>query len=134
VQIIVTNCMILGRVEAFASKQPLGRTVLDAAGTAVGFAIALIAMGAARELIGRGTLFAGIDMLVPGAGHWQLNVSSDGQGLLLASLPPGAFIIAGLLLGCANALFRRRSPEVHSSPDQADADADADHTHTERSE
>jgi electron transport complex protein RnfE len=106
VQIIVTNCMILGRVEAFASRQSPMRALLDAAGTAAGFAIALIVMGAARELIGKGTLFAGMDLLFPGAHGWELNIASS-QGLLLASLPPGAFIIAGLLLGSANALFRR---------------------------
>ncbi|MDH3643265.1 MAG: electron transport complex subunit RsxE [Gammaproteobacteria bacterium] len=80
VQIIVTNCMILGRIEAFASKQTPGKAFVDAAGTAAGFAIALLVMGATRDVIGR--------------------------GLLLASLPPGAFIIAGLLLGSATALFR----------------------------
>lgn len=107
VQIIVTNCMILGRVEAFASKRPPGRAALDAAGTAAGFAIALLTMGAARELIGRGTLFAGMDLLVPGTAGWEMNLTQNTSGLLLASLPPGAFIIAGLLLGSANALFRR---------------------------
>ncbi|MCZ6709180.1 MAG: electron transport complex subunit RsxE [Gammaproteobacteria bacterium] len=107
VQIIVTNCMILGRVEAFASKQPVARAVMDAAGTAAGFAIALIVMGAARELIGKGTLFAGMELLFPGAHGWEWSVTSNSRGLLLASLPPGAFIIAGLLLGSANALFRR---------------------------
>jgi len=84
VQIIVTNCMILGRIEAFASKQTPIKALVDAAGTAAGFAIALIVMGAARELIGK--------------------------GLLLAALPPGAFIIAGLLLGSATALFRTFRP------------------------
>jgi electron transport complex protein RnfE len=108
VQIIVTNCMILGRVEAFASKQPPGRALLDAAGTAAGFALALITMGAAREVIGKGTLFAGLELLLPGTDGWQLNLAPISPGLLLASLPPGAFIIAGLLLGGANAVFRRR--------------------------
>ena len=107
VQIIVTNCMILGRVEAFASRQSPTRALLDAAGTAAGFAIALIVMGAAREMIGKGTLFAGMELLFPGTHGWEWSVAPNTQGLLLASLPPGAFIIAGLLLGCANALFRR---------------------------
>jgi len=112
VQIIVTNCMILGRVEAFASKRPVGRAVLDAAGTAVGFAIALLVMGAARELIGKGTLFADMEMLLPGSGGWQISLTANDQGLLLASLPPGAFIIAGLLLGTANAVFRRGRRQI----------------------
>jgi len=81
-----------------------------------GFAIALIVMGAVRELIGRGTLFAGMELLFPGTHGWQLSVSSNNQGLLLASLPPGAFIIAGLLLGSANALFRRPIPDANHRP------------------
>jgi electron transport complex protein RnfE len=119
VQIIVTPCMILCRVEAFASRQPPGQALLDAAGTAAGFAIALITMGAARELIGKGTLFAGLELLLPGTDGWQVNLGSNGQGLLLASLPPGAFIIAGVLLGCANALFRRGK----SNPDHTQIEA-----------
>ena len=56
VQIIVTNCMILGRTEVFASRQPVGRAVMDAMGTALGFAIALLTLGAIREALGKGTL------------------------------------------------------------------------------
>ena len=56
IQIIVTNCMILGRAESFASRQPVGAAVLDALGTAVGFAIALLTLGAVREVLGYGTL------------------------------------------------------------------------------
>ena len=55
--------MIVGRVESFASKQPLPKAFLDAAGTAGGFALALLALGAVRELIGHGTLFAGMELL-----------------------------------------------------------------------
>ena len=55
IQIIVTNCMILGRAESFASRQPVGAAVLDALGTAVGFAIALLTLGAIREVHGYGT-------------------------------------------------------------------------------
>ncbi len=104
VQIIVTNCMILGRVEAFASKQTVARAIGDAAGTAAGFALALLAVGATRELIGHGTLLAGMDMLLPGTAHWELTLTD--AGLLLANLPPGAFIVTGLLLGLGNALRR----------------------------
>ena len=63
VQIIVTNCMILGRAEVFASRQPVGRALMDALGTAVGFAIALLALGAVREILGQGTLMADMDLL-----------------------------------------------------------------------
>ena len=115
VQIIVTNCMIVGRIEAFASKQPLPKAFLDAAGTACGFAIALLALGAIRELIGHGTLFAGMELLFgPTALSWQLTINPNEQGLLIATLPPGAFIIAGLLLGFGNALLKMRAPVPNS--------------------
>ncbi len=95
VQIIVTNCMILGRLEQFASKQPVGRALMDAFGTACGFAVALVALGTARELAA---------LAVP-----------------LAALAPGAFIIAGLLLAAARSggdlagrRLHRRTDQVHS--------------------
>lgn len=97
VQIIVTNCMILGRAEVFASRQPLAASLADAAGTALGFALALIALGAVRELLATGGLFADLDLLFgPIASDWQVSLAPG--GMLLAALPPGAFIIAGLLL------------------------------------
>ncbi len=111
VQIIVTNCMILGRVESFASRTSPGRAGADALATAGGFALALLAMGAARELMGRGTLFANMDLLFgPSAATWQLTLPGDPGGLLIALLPPGAFILAGLLLGAGRALTNKGQP------------------------
>ena len=108
IQIIVSNCMILGRIEAFASRQPPGQAVLDALGTACGFAIALIVLGGVRELLGSGTLFAGMAQLFgPGADGWTIELAAHG-GLLVVLLPPGAFIVAGLLLGLANWVRARR--------------------------
>ena len=102
IQIIVSNCMILGRIEAFASRQPPGQAALDALGTACGFAIALIVLGGVRELLGNGTLFAGMAQLFgPAADGWTVELVPDG-GLLVVLMPPGAFIVAGLLLGLAN--------------------------------
>ncbi len=118
VQIIVTNCMILGRAEAFASRRGLLETVSDSLGTACGFAIVLLVLGTLRELLATGGLFAGMEMLFgPVGSTWQWQLSGTGQGLLLAALPPGAFLIAGLLLAFANAighLSQRKSnpPEV----------------------
>jgi len=107
VQIIVTNCMILGRAEAFASRMPPARAMADAAGTALGFALALLGLGSAREIVGRGTLGADLELLLgPVAAGWQLELPGW-NGLLLATLPPGAFLMAGLLLGTATALHRR---------------------------
>ena len=107
VQIIVTNCMILGRVEAFASRQNVGRALADAAGTAAGFALAVITLGAARELIATGGLFADMQTLFgPGAAGWQISLT-DG-GLMIAAMPPGAFIIAGLLIAAGQATIRAK--------------------------
>jgi electron transport complex protein RnfE len=112
VQIIVTNCMILGRAEAFASRNPVWPSLLDALGTGAGFAIALILLGMVREALGQGTLFAGMDALLgPAAAAWQISLPMDG-GLLLATLPPGAFIIAGLLLAAGQALWHRNKSAV----------------------
>lgn len=103
IQIIVTNCMILGRAESFASRQPAPAALADAAGTAGGFALALIVLGAVRELLATGGIFSGMDTLFgPGAAAWQISVV-DG-GIPLAALPPGAFIVAGLLLALGNRL------------------------------
>lgn len=107
VQIIVTNCMILGRAEAFASRKGLLETLSDALGTACGFAIVLLALGTLREFLATGGLFARMEMLFgPTASSWHWQWSDTGQGLLLAALPPGAFLIAGLLLAFGNALLR----------------------------
>jgi Na+-translocating ferredoxin:NAD+ oxidoreductase subunit E len=108
VQIIVTNCMILARAETFASREPVGRALADAVGTALGFAAALTLLGAVRELAGRGTLFAGMDLLFgEAAAAWQLDLPGEARGLLLVALPPGAFVTAGLLLGASRALVQR---------------------------
>ena len=104
VQIIVTNCMILGRAESFAARTTVPRASLDALGTAAGFALAIIGLGAARELFGAGTLFAGTHELL---GAWG---SVDGVRLLpqafsltILRTPPGAFIMAALLLAVGRA-------------------------------
>jgi len=110
VQIIVTNCMILGRAEAFASRAPVWPSLLDAVGTAAGFAVALLTLGLVREAVGRGTLFAGMELLFgPAAAAWEIPLPEVWPELLLATAPPGAFIIAGLLLALGNALFRKTS-------------------------
>ena len=93
IQIIVTNCMILGRAESFASRQPVGAAVLDALGTAVGFAIALLTLGAVREVLGYGTLLRDMDLLFgKTAVHWIVHIATSGP-LPLALFPPGAFCL-----------------------------------------
>ena len=120
VQIIVSNCMILGRMEAFASRQPPWRACMDALGTAAGFAIALIALGGVREAVGQGSLLAGMEHLFgAGAAAWRIDLGFGNAPLLIALLPPGAFLVAGLLLGLGNGLRNRLSPE---SPPGTDFD------------
>jgi electron transport complex protein RnfE len=124
VQIIVTNCMILSRAESFASRQSLGASVIDALGTALGFAIALLLLGGFRELLGSGTLFAGMSQLFgPSAQAWQLDLLTEDWQIRLLSLPPGAFLAAGLLLAGANALINRISRSSTEQPESAGDDA-----------
>jgi len=110
VQIIVTNCMILGRAEAFASRNPIGKAMTDAAGTAIGFGVAIVVLGAVRELLGTGTLFAGTEELL---GAWGssagLQVLPSGYQLGIIRTPPGAFLTAGVLLALGNWLLRTSS-------------------------
>jgi electron transport complex protein RnfE len=96
IPLIVVNCLILGRAEAFASKNPLVPSIADGAGMGFGFTLALFVLGAVRELFGSGTLL-GISIF--GAGY---------QPFLLMILPPGAFIAMGLLLAGMNRLELRR--------------------------
>lgn len=109
VPLIVTNCTILARAEAFASRQPLLPAVHDAAAQGLGFALVLVALGAVREIIGMGTLFAGADLLL---GDWaaglSIRVLPEGFGLLLALLPPGAFIALGLMVALRQHLVSRQ--------------------------
>lgn len=96
IALIVVNCMILGRQEAFASKNPVGRAVLDALGTGVGFLVALVMIGAIREILGAGRLL-GVPLFGPGYEPWVVMV-----------LPPGGFLTLGLILIALSAWQRRR--------------------------
>lgn len=118
VQIIVTNCMILGRAEVFASRQPVGRALMDALGTAVGFAIALLALGAVREVLGQGTLMADMDLLFGSAAAALTIEVFSTPPLALAVLPPGAFIIAALMFALVQGLANRSNqPSSHTVSD-----------------
>ncbi|NJN52620.1 MAG: electron transport complex subunit RsxE [Gammaproteobacteria bacterium] len=104
-QIIVTNCVILARAERVASRVGIGAACSDGLFTGLGFAAVLITLGAVREVLGRGTLFAGMDALFgPAATDWQIALLP--QGALVAALPPGAFIVFGLLLALGQSLRR----------------------------
>lgn len=114
IPLIVTNCTILGRADAFASKNPVGPSALDGFMMGVGFLLVLIAIGAIRELLGQGTLFADMDLIFGDAAKdWKLTLlGEDYPGFLIAILPPGAFLVAGLLIAAKNAIdaeFERRA-------------------------
>ncbi len=105
IALIVVNCMILGRQEAFASKRPVGRALLDAVGTGIGFMIALTMMGAVREILGYGT-FLGLPIFGDSFEPWIIMI-----------LPPGGFFTLGfILLGFGWWKGRRQEPKVRQWP------------------
>ncbi|MFB3130131.1 MAG: electron transport complex subunit E, partial [Lysobacteraceae bacterium] len=108
VPLIVTNCAIIGRAEAFASRNRPLPSLLDGLAMGGGFAATLVVLGAARELIGRGSLLDGADLLFGDiASNWTLQFFDPEHGFLLALLPPGAFIGLGMLVALKNALDQR---------------------------
>ena len=101
IPLIVTNCIVLARVEAYANKNPPLQSLFDGVFMGTGMLWTLALLGGLRELIGNGTLFAGIDMVIPGMQPLQL-LPADYPGFLLALLPPGAFIVLGCLIAWKN--------------------------------
>ena len=101
IPLIITNCIVLARIEAFAAKNRPAPAMMDGAMMGVGMLWTLALIGAMRELIGGGTLFSGIDLVIPGAQALQL-LPADYPGLLMAVLPPGAFIILGCIIASKN--------------------------------
>jgi len=101
IPLIVTNCIVLARVEAFAAKNPPLQSTFDGIFMGIGLLWTLGLLGAMREFLGAGTLFAGIDMVFPSLGPLQL-LPADYPGLLLAILPPGAFILLGCMIAWKN--------------------------------
>ncbi|MDZ7820826.1 MAG: electron transport complex subunit E [Candidatus Marinimicrobia bacterium] len=96
IPLIIVNCMILGRQEAFASKNKLGRALLDALGMGAGFTLALLVLSSVREVLGSGTWF-GMDVMWASFSTWKV-----------MSLPPGAFLTLGCMIAAANWINRRR--------------------------
>lgn len=112
IPLITTNCIVLARVETFASKHAVAHSVLDAVSMGLGLTLVLVALGALREVVGKGTLFSGLDLVLgPAAKQWVITVLPDYQGFLLAILPPGAFIGLGLLIALKNWLEAVRASQ-----------------------
>ena len=99
IPLIVTNCVIIGRAEAFASKNPAPLAAMDGLMMGLGFTAVLLVLGGMRELLGKGTLFDGAELLL---GDWAASLRIDvlhlENGFLLAILPPGAFIGLGFMV------------------------------------
>ncbi|HEK0200522.1 TPA: electron transport complex subunit E [Pseudomonas aeruginosa] len=103
IPLITTNCVILGRAEAFAAKNGVLRASFDGLLMGLGFALVLLVLGGLRELLGQGTLLADMHLLFgPAAADWKIQPFPQYQGFLLAILPPGAFIMLGLLIALKN--------------------------------
>ena len=110
IPLITTNCIVLARAEAFASKNGVAQSAFDGFFMGIGLTLVLAVLGAGRELIGKGTLLSGIDLLFgPAAKTWVIHVVPAEQNyqFLLAILPPGAFIALGFLIAGKMALDRR---------------------------
>ncbi|MBL4781832.1 MAG: electron transport complex subunit E [Porticoccaceae bacterium] len=113
IPLIVTNCAILGRAEAFASKQPPLPAAFDGLMMGLGFGAVLLVLGAIREIIGSGTLFANMDLLFgPMAANWGLQLFGEGYGFLVMILPPGAFLVTGLLIALKNVIDSRQQARL----------------------
>ena len=106
IPLIVTNCIVLARVEAYAAKNDPLSSTLDGVMMGLGLVWVLALLGGLRELLGSGTLFAGIDMIVPGLSPLSV-FGDDYPGFLLAVLPPGAFFALGCLIAAYNAINAR---------------------------
>ena len=105
IALIITNCIVLGRQEAFASRQPVGLSLLDALGNGIGFTIALLLMGIPRELLGSGT-FLGVQVMPASFEPWVVMV-----------LPPGGFFMIAALLLVANWHdLRKQARDAERSP------------------
>ena len=110
IPLIVTNCAIIGRAETFAAKNSPLPSVADGRATGLGFCLALVLLGAVREIIGRGTLMSQAGLMFGNLGaSLQLTIFPDYSGFLLVMLPPGAFISLGLLIAGKSWLDKRRA-------------------------
>ncbi|ARR49749.1 TPA: electron transport complex subunit E [Photobacterium damselae] len=122
IALIVTNCIIIGRAESFASKNKPLPAVLDGLWMGLGMTSALVILGAMRELLSKGTLFDGADRLL---GSWasslRIEVFHYDNGFLLAMLPPGAFFGVGLMIALKNVIDKKQQDKKHAVEQQAKA-------------
>lgn len=119
IPLIVVNCIVLARVESFAAKNAPVPSMLDGFMMGSGLALVLGLLGAMREILGKGTLFSGIDLVFgPAAKQFILTVIPDYHGFLLAVLPPGAFLGLGILIAVKNWIEIRKTAKTNASTPQ----------------
>ena len=123
IPLIVTNCIVLARVEAFASKNPVLPSAVDGLAMGLGLAAVLAILGGMREILGHGTLLSGLDLVFGDAAKaWVITLIPDYHGFLIAILPPGAFIGLGLMIAVKNYLTLRGERKAGGNPAISHAD------------
>jgi Na+-translocating ferredoxin:NAD+ oxidoreductase subunit E len=115
IPLIVTNCIVLARVEAFAAKNPPLQSTFDGIFMGVGMLWTLALLGALREFLGSGTILGGIDMVFPNLQPIHL-LPENYPGFLLAMLPPGAFILLGCMIAWKNWMDARAAERNQRKP------------------
>lgn len=128
VPLIVTNCALLGRAEAFAFKNTPGRSVIDGLTMGLGFTAVLMLLGTLREILGHGTILSQAHMMFGELGKMlTITLVQDYHGFLLAILPPGAFIGLGLLIAVKNIIDARNKELAElQKPVTLKSESDAD--------
>jgi electron transport complex protein RnfE len=121
IPLIVTNCAILGRADAFASKNSVIPSAIDGFMMGMGFLLVLLVLGAVREALGSGTLFADMQLLLgESTRSWKITLFSDHYpGFLVIILPPGAFLVTGFLIAVKNSIDahnKKRADALKSKP------------------
>ena len=126
IPLIVTNCAITGRAEAFAARNAVGPALVDGFMMGLGFAAVLILLGALREIIGQGTLFSEAHLMFgESARYFKVIIIEDYRGFLMALLPPGAFIGLGLIVALKNVIDAKQATKIVSSPSTTQTDNSA---------
>lgn len=120
IPLIVTNCAIIGRAEAYASKNAPKDAAFDGLMMGLGFSAVLVLLGGMREILGSGTLFAGADRLFGSiASNWTITLFETSQPFLLAILPPGAFLGMGLLIAIKNVIDAKQAAKATQPVEKA---------------
>ncbi|MCG8037768.1 MAG: electron transport complex subunit E [Candidatus Thiodiazotropha taylori] len=118
IPLIVTNCAILGRAESFASRNTVVKSMYDGLMMGIGFTFAMVLLGAAREILGSGTLFNNAAQLLGSWAHFiEITLIVDYKGFLLIILPPGGFLVMGFILAMKRLLDRKMAEREQKATD-----------------